>query len=235
MERSRSAAERARDSSTTPRGSLDPWPEFSAPFLVQRLCDLGLAADRERAAALVLEVKRYLWIACAERSRAVPMYSALVDEAWHQFILFTAEYRAFCQRFAGHYLHHTPVQRGSGAGGGESPMRFDEFQETYARRFGELSPLWRDELSLAPQSRVARGSDWAPFTVRVEAGRAVLYGGPPPQSVLCRTNARAETALRFIAAEPRFLVREVPGLAHPEERIALLSPLVQLRIFTLAP
>lgn len=33
--------------------------------------------------------------------------SVRVDELWHEFILFTREYHAFCKRLGG-YVHHTP-------------------------------------------------------------------------------------------------------------------------------
>lgn len=32
----------------------------------------------------------------------------VIDVSWHEFILHTAAYTEFCDRFAGHYLHHTP-------------------------------------------------------------------------------------------------------------------------------
>lgn len=32
----------------------------------------------------------------------------IVDEMWHIFILFTAEYRQFCQDFFGRFVDHTP-------------------------------------------------------------------------------------------------------------------------------
>ena len=34
-----------------------------------------------------------------------------VDEAWHDFILFTREYHEFCEKFCGGYVHHVPTVR----------------------------------------------------------------------------------------------------------------------------
>jgi hypothetical protein len=31
-----------------------------------------------------------------------------VDKAWHEFILFTRDYEAFCQKRYGRFIHHTP-------------------------------------------------------------------------------------------------------------------------------
>jgi hypothetical protein len=43
-------------------------------------------------------------------NRRVAMPSQAVDDAWHEFILFTRAYDAFCRRALGRYLHHTPVE-----------------------------------------------------------------------------------------------------------------------------
>ena len=41
--------------------------------------------------------------------RRVAMPSQVVDDLWHEFILFTREYRAFCDYAFGRFLHHTPA------------------------------------------------------------------------------------------------------------------------------
>lgn len=38
------------------------------------------------------------------------MPSQAVDAAWHEFILFTRNYRSFCSRALGRFLHHTPAE-----------------------------------------------------------------------------------------------------------------------------
>ncbi len=45
---------------------------------------------------------------CADDPKAKLSPSALVDKAWHAFILHTREYARFCQRVAGHFIHHNP-------------------------------------------------------------------------------------------------------------------------------
>lgn len=35
--------------------------------------------------------------------------SKLVDYGWHAFILHTVDYADFCQRVAGHFVHHVPT------------------------------------------------------------------------------------------------------------------------------
>ena len=61
----------------------------------------------------VLEGLRQYFLAClsAQRSpiaKEVGMPSKAVDAAWHEFIVLTREYAAFCQQAFGKYLHHTP-------------------------------------------------------------------------------------------------------------------------------
>lgn len=42
--------------------------------------------------------------------RMVSMPSQAVDVAWHEFILFTRDYKSFCQKALGRFLHHTPAE-----------------------------------------------------------------------------------------------------------------------------
>ena len=44
-----------------------------------------------------------------EQATMVAMPSKIVDEAWHEFILFTKEYEHFCRQVFGKFLHHTPA------------------------------------------------------------------------------------------------------------------------------
>lgn len=41
--------------------------------------------------------------------KQVAMPSQLVDDLWHEFILYTHHYQTFCQQAFGRYLHHTPA------------------------------------------------------------------------------------------------------------------------------
>jgi hypothetical protein len=52
------------------------------------------------------------WLRCAGAAlrdgRVIGMPSHAVDEAWHGFILCTANYAAFCAQAYGQFLHHHP-------------------------------------------------------------------------------------------------------------------------------
>jgi len=41
--------------------------------------------------------------------RFVSMPSQVVDDLWHELILYTRHYQVFCQRAFGRFLHHTPA------------------------------------------------------------------------------------------------------------------------------
>jgi hypothetical protein len=68
--------------------------------------------------ALIERGLREWFICCAWRGRMVlGMPSRAVDEAWHEFILDTIAYEAFCDAAFGAYLHHTPDEAMSTAMG----------------------------------------------------------------------------------------------------------------------
>ncbi len=43
------------------------------------------------------------------RRQPVSMPSQVADDLWHQFILYTRNYDAFCRRAFGRFMHHTPA------------------------------------------------------------------------------------------------------------------------------
>jgi len=63
--------------------------------------------------ARVFEGLRQYFLACLAAqtngiARQCGMPSKAVDDAWHEFIVMTRDYEAFCQGAFGAYLHHTP-------------------------------------------------------------------------------------------------------------------------------
>jgi hypothetical protein len=55
-------------------------------------------------------LQQYFQICQRARGRFVSMPSQVVDDLWHDFILFTRHYRNFCDKAFGRFLHHTPVE-----------------------------------------------------------------------------------------------------------------------------
>lgn len=55
-------------------------------------------------------LRDYFHLCRKARRRLLAMPSQVVDVAWHEFILFTRNYQAFCSRSLGRFLHHTPSE-----------------------------------------------------------------------------------------------------------------------------
>jgi len=213
--------------------------EFEAPYLDDKLLRLKIIPSREQGFPLFQEVKKYLVLCEIHRSQEIPMFSRRVDEVWHQFVLFTAQYIDFSLRFFGKFVHHEPNEGAvHGTKPGSAPalprMTFREFEIAYESLFGKVSDAWFDELSLTSKSRVVRAAFGKPLSLRVVEGKAeiVLLRNPPV--VLCRIDARAIPALEFIFKDDPFYVRELPGLREGE-RLDLCKSLVQLKVLGVAP
>lgn len=59
---------------------------------------------------LVAHGLRQFFLAYLRSGRSfVSMPSQIADDLWHEFILFTRNYEAFCRRAFGRFLHHTPA------------------------------------------------------------------------------------------------------------------------------
>lgn len=209
---------------------LERLPEvlaFRAEYLEQKLLTLGVAATPAEAAFLFQEVKKYLVLSQLS-DVPVPMFSARVDEVWHQFVLFTRQYQEFCCEFAGHYLHHEPRESPAGVStsGGPRPLTVDGFAELYAHWFGPIPAVWYDELSLQAESCLY-WSEWGlPLRTQIAGNRVELVRGSEPASVLCRASLFARPALLFLAAHRVLFVREIPGLSA-SARLELCRPLVE--------
>jgi len=61
------------------------------------------------------QVKRWLWLSHHRRTQgikeplSIDMSLVVIDEMWHNFVLFTKEYFKFCKVHFGYYLHHAPA------------------------------------------------------------------------------------------------------------------------------
>ncbi|MBK8815602.1 MAG: hypothetical protein IPN42_08900 [Methylococcaceae bacterium] len=63
----------------------------------------------EEQVALVFQGLRDYFTMCFQaKGCKVAMPSRIVDETWHEFILFSRDYAGFCQNAFGYFLHHNP-------------------------------------------------------------------------------------------------------------------------------
>jgi hypothetical protein len=55
-------------------------------------------------------LREYFHLCRVAGRRLLAMPSQVVDVAWHEFILYTRHYEAFCRQALGRFLHHTPAE-----------------------------------------------------------------------------------------------------------------------------
>jgi hypothetical protein len=224
---------RPLDTDSLPLSRLPALLAFDPPGLYEKLLRLHIIGSREEGSILFDEVKKYLVLSEVHSCRRIPMFSRRIDEAWHQFVLFTAHYAEFCGRFFGKFMHHEPTE--AGVDDGARPgTTFDEFRCLYERLFGPISDAWFDEESLTPATRVVRASWKRALEMRTngDAVEVVLLREAPV--VLCTAHARAEDAMRFAMRGEAFHVRELPGL-RDADKLALCRALVQVGVLGVAP
>jgi len=220
---------------TTTRVGAKAWSEalaFEAPFLIEKLVKDHVVESADEARALFREVKRYLVMTAADPTVAWAMYSLRIDQIWHQFILFTRQYINYCRHNFGRYVQHapstSPVHEGSAR---LAPSTFAMFSAKYEELFDEPLPdLWYDEKNVTLERRIANPRAGT-FTVRDEGEMVELLNskGEPVFAV----ELLAQAALAFIAGTGTFFVRELPGELRDEQRIALVSTLVEHKLLDL--
>jgi hypothetical protein len=108
---------------------------YEHPEVVDRL-ERVLGMTNTEAEVLFADVKKYLCLVVASGERLTPPHA--IDLGWHEFILYTRDYAAFCNRMFGKFVHHTP-----------NPALTPHLVETAERAivlarglFGDLSHNW---------------------------------------------------------------------------------------------
>ena len=85
--------------------------EFELPAgVMERMALKRPELTAEQQSLVQRGLQQYFRICLAAGGRFVSMPSQVVDDLWHEFILFTRLYQRFCERALGQYLHHTPAQ-----------------------------------------------------------------------------------------------------------------------------
>ena len=99
----------------------------------------------EQEALVLAGLMQYFQICQRARGRFVAMPSQVVDDLWHDFILFTRHYRNFSTRAFGRFLHHTPVEAMSSPNLATAGIRRTWF---HACRIEGIDPKQPDRLPL---------------------------------------------------------------------------------------
>ena len=202
---------------------------FEAPFLLEKLLKERIAETTQEADALFSEVKKFIVLARSDETKIWEMYSLRIDEVWHQFVLFTAQYIEFCQRFFGRYVHHSPSNAPKSEAENSLPVAsFDMFRHRYEELFkSPLPDLWYDEKSIRTQRRVFNDRAGS-LSLRNENEMVELITSRG--DVLFRVNELARDALAFVARTPAFYVRELPAELTDDEKVSLIAALVEYKV-----
>jgi hypothetical protein len=94
--------------------TLDEVLQYSHSDVVHRFAST-YGITREQSEDIFTQVKKWLWLAHQRRlagldvGLSIDVPIVVIDEMWHNFVLFTKEYTAFCLHFFGYYMHHAPT------------------------------------------------------------------------------------------------------------------------------
>ena len=136
--------------------SLSKLDKFQIPSgVVERLRQKKIFNDMTdgQLKEILDEFKKYMAILVINyrNGKKVEMVSELVDEVWHTFILFTNEYRKFCETIIGEYIHHEPNVSSYGVDplfSLKKKQGTEFFYEEYERCFGPLPDVWTHKQTL---------------------------------------------------------------------------------------
>lgn len=76
----------------------------------RKLSDKRPELTPEQQVLVLRALRDWFWMCSRGGRRMVSMPSQVVDDAWHEFILFTRAYEGFCRKALGRFLHHTPAE-----------------------------------------------------------------------------------------------------------------------------
>lgn len=75
----------------------------------------AFAVSETEAEDIFNETKKWLWLCSQSLQDGIRLVVTddigIIDEMWHNFILFTKEYHHFCQLYLGEYIHHVPESK----------------------------------------------------------------------------------------------------------------------------
>lgn len=204
---------------------------YEAPFLIDKLLKEQIVETAQEAEALFAEVIKYLILGRTYPGKPWEMISRRVDEVWHQFVLFTAEYTEFGKRYFGHYLHHAPGNSPGMANRPREVPSLAEFSAHYTGLFGAPLPaIWFDTGSIGLNRRMLINEAAGALRLVAYDGMVTVTGMHGP---MVAVNDIAREALEFMLRARAFYVRELPGGLTDDEQQGLAETLVAHSVLVL--
>lgn len=90
------------------KGYIEAFPYQG--MLDRRLAEKRPELSEHQRGEVFAALADYFAICNIAGRRMVAMPSQAVDDAWHEFILFTRQYDKYCRLAFGRFLHHTPAE-----------------------------------------------------------------------------------------------------------------------------
>jgi len=85
--------------------------EFSFPNTIgKKVIEKYPHLNEQQARQIIGGLREYFHLCNIAGRKIVAMPSQAVDVAWHEFILFTRQYKSFCNKSLGRFLHHIPAE-----------------------------------------------------------------------------------------------------------------------------
>ena len=106
------------------------------PILVEKIVANTQISSRTEVVAGFEETLKFLFL-CARCNKTLTP-SILIDQIWHEFILFTRTYESFCQSRLDRFIHHQPSNDDN-----ENKNQYEATLLAYQEIFGEpVQPYW---------------------------------------------------------------------------------------------
>lgn len=96
-------------STTLDKQQLDAILAYDNDDVISRFLDM-FDVTYEEARDIFRETKKFLYL-CQLKGVFIPDDLLILDEMWHNFILFTREYQLFCDIHFKRYFHHLPASK----------------------------------------------------------------------------------------------------------------------------
>lgn len=100
------------------------------PILVDKITVNTEISSRHDVPGSVEETIKFLYLCATCETTLTP--SILVDQVWHEFILFTRSYQHFCTGKLGRFVHHQPSDNSV-----ENSAQYEMTLRAYRQYFGE--------------------------------------------------------------------------------------------------
>jgi hypothetical protein len=109
-----------------------------APLVKRLITKEGL--PEKEATELFKDTLRFLYLCGTTEEAIVP--TSQIDVGWHNFILFTKDYRDFCTVFFNRFIDHVPIDQGARKQS-DSLQDINRTRSAAKRVFGTLSTNWK--------------------------------------------------------------------------------------------